>query len=160
MPSVLFVCTANICRSPMASALFRHLLESDPDGNEWRVESAGTWALEGRPAAEKSLQVLEKLGLDLRAHRSRSVDLPMLRSFDLILTMEAGHKEALCAEFPELAGRVFRLSEMAGLEYDIEDPFGGPLPDFEKTAAELQELLSKSMACVRRLAAASPSSQN
>lgn len=144
----------------MASALFRTLLESNPDGSDWRVESAGTWALEGRPAAEKSLQVLEKRGLDLRTHRSRTVDLPMLHSFDLILTMEAGHKEALCAEFPELAGRVFRLSEMAGLDYDIEDPFGGSLPDFENTAIELEELLSKSLACIRRLAAAGYSSQN
>ena len=114
MPSVLFVCTANICRSPMAMGLFSHMLAEHQVGGEWQVESAGTWGLEGDPPAAGSQAVMRSMDIDISNHRARRVDNELLRSFDLILTMENGHKEALSMEFPAHAGRVFMLSEMAG----------------------------------------------
>ena len=140
MPAVLFVCTANICRSPMASTLFQKIAAERHPGGSWRVESAGTWAMDGLPAAENSQLVMSQRGLDLSEHRSRRVSDELLQSFDLILAMEKGQKEALCAEFPTLAQRVYLLSEMVGLMQDVDDPIGRPLDDFEETAKGLERL--------------------
>lgn len=148
--SVLFVCTANICRSPMAAALFAKKIKA---GLGWRVESAGTWAPEGQPAASRAQMVLRGRGLDLSQHRSRSVNREMLQEFDLILTMERGHKEALQAEFPEIAARVYMLSEMTGQVFNIEDPIGGPLSEYENTARELEDLLERGCERILQLVA-------
>lgn len=152
MPSVLFVCTANICRSPMASALFSALLKRRGTSAGWRVESAGTWTLEDEPAAAKSIRLLNERGLNLRRHRSRSVSRELLRGFNLILTMEHGHKEAMQAEFPEASNRIFLLSEMVGGNQEIKDPMGGPEADFLQTIAELETLLEQGYDRIAQLA--------
>ena len=133
MYSVLFVCTANICRSPMALGLFKHKVSSLPDASQWKVDSAGTWAAEGEPASARSQVVLSDKGIDLRGHLSKSVTAELLTSFNLILTMERGHKEALQAEFLEIKKRVFLLSEMIDQRYDIRDPYQGTLDDYLET---------------------------
>ncbi|MGE5225017.1 MAG: low molecular weight protein arginine phosphatase [Omnitrophica WOR_2 bacterium] len=142
MPSILFICTANICRSPMAMALFRKKVEQEPDAADWRIDSAGTWGLTGEPAAVKSVVVMQQYGIDLREHRSQEVSLAVLKSYDLILTMEQGHKEALRAEYPVLRDRIYLLSEMVDKNYDIQDPFGEPLSEYQETAQELDQLLT------------------
>lgn len=152
MPSVLFICTANICRSPMAMALFRKKIEQEPDAANWRIDSAGTWGLDGEPAAVKSIVVMQQYGIDLRDHRSREVSLDVLQTYDLILTMEQGHKEALRAEYPILQDRIFLLSEMVDLNYDIQDPFGEPLSEYQETAKELEKILTAGYAKICALA--------
>ena len=140
MHSVLFVCTANICRSPMAMGLMQKMVEDS--ANQWRIESAGTWAIDGEPAAINTLKVLEDRGIDIHKHRSRFVTLDMMRQFKLILTMERGHKEALQVEFPAHAGQVRLLSELVDGVFDIHDPIGGPLESFQETAEEIDQILS------------------
>jgi protein-tyrosine phosphatase len=152
MPSVLFVCTANICRSPLAMALFRHRLEQQGELPGWRIESAGTWAMEGEPPALKSIMLLGRRGINLRSHRSRTVSRELLQSFDLILTMERGHKEALRAEFPEIASRTFLLTEMVGENRDIIDPMGGSLEAFELTIRDLEDIFERGQAEITRRA--------
>jgi protein-tyrosine-phosphatase len=159
MPSVLFVCTANICRSPMASALFLALIKEKGEEKNWRVESAGTWAAEGLPAATGSQMALETRGLDARAHRSRRITEDILARFDLILTMEKGQKEALQFEFPDLASRIFLLSEMVNEKFDVDDPIGGPPAEYEETAEKISRILEKGFNKISRLASQSESTE-
>lgn len=153
-PSVLFVCTANLIRSPMAAALFRvRLMMNEPDWRLWRVDSAGTWATPGRPAAIEAQTVMQRRGLDISAHRSRPVTFDLLRRFRLILTMESGHKESILAEFSQYGGEVYLLSEMADQVEQVVDPLGGTLIDFENTANAIDRWLTAGMSRIHRLAA-------
>jgi protein-tyrosine-phosphatase len=99
-----------------------------------------------------STQIMRSRGLDISGHRARNISAELLAEFDLILTMENGHKEALRAEFPQYAARIYLLSEMAGFSHDINDPIGGPLSDFEATAKELTELLVQGIERIKSLA--------
>jgi len=150
MPSILFVCTANVCRSPMAMAIMRGLVEDSVE--TWRIESAGTWSVEGAQAAIRAQIVVAENGQDLSTHRSRSVNKEMLESFNLILTMEHGHREAINIEFPGLGNRVRLFSEMIGLSYDIPDPIGKPQQAFEDTYRELEQILRHGYERIRKLA--------
>jgi len=96
--------------------------------------------------------VMNKLGLDVSTHRSRLVNRRLLHGFNLILTMEGNHKEALMAEFPEVADRIFMLSEMVGENRDVDDPIGGPLVDFVDTAREIDTYISEGFEKICQLA--------
>jgi len=157
MPAIIFICTANICRSPLATALFREKVRQSDE--RWRVESAGTWAYEGERAVENVFQVLESRGLDISDHRSRLATHDLLASFDLILTMEQGHMEALKAEYPDLAGRIYMLSEVTSQNLDIKDPMGGPLYEFEETAKEFERIFDQGFENILRLAKNAPQSK-
>lgn len=142
MVAVLFVCTANICRSPMAMGLFREKVKLDSVMSTWRIESAGTWARDGQRPFDLSVQVMARRGIDIEKHRSRRVTASLLKQFDLVLTMEEEHRDYILGNFPEANGRVFLLSSMAGVECDIEDPFGGTEQEVEASADQIEQILS------------------
>lgn len=154
MPVVFFVCTANIIRSPIASALFAKKLAEKGFSSEWQVASAGTWARDGYPAARTSQDLLAPMGIDLSRHRSRMLHEGLLQNADLVLVMEKGHKEALWVEFPAYRKRIFLLSEMIGVEADVQDPVGGTLDDFRDTIQDIQELLDQGFDRIIQLAKA------
>lgn len=144
MPHILFVCTANICRSPVAEAVLRHRLR-ERGMADWTVGSAGTWAVQERGAAQNSIQVLAERGMDINDHRSRMVSDELLEEADLILCMESGHVEALKAEFPEVAHRIHLLSETAGESFSISDPYRGPLEAYQQMAATVTDLIDRGL---------------
>ncbi len=156
MPSLLFVCTANQTRSPIAAALFMAQLKQAGQLAGWRIESAGTWVTDGLPASRTAQRVMQSMQLDLSKHRTRCVTAALLAPFDLILVMEAGHKEALQVEFPAIARRVYLLSEMVGATAnpaDIADPTGGSDDDVRETARLIARLLTQGITRIRQLTA-------
>ncbi len=140
MAHILIICTANICRSPVAEGLLRDRL-AERGLTDWTVSSAGTWAVQKRGASQNSIIVSKDYGLDISDHVARMVEEAYLREADLVLCMEVGHAEALRAEFPAEAHKVFMLTEMSGRAYSVYDPFGEPLISYQRMAAELAGLI-------------------
>lgn len=124
MQSILFVCTANQCRSPIAARLFEKLLEEKGFSvNEWTIDSAGTWTKSGLSAASACQKLARHLGIDISGHRTQSITDVSLMSYDLVIVMEQGHYEALSLEFSAIRGRLFMLSTLAGIRgKSIPDP--------------------------------------
>ncbi len=151
MTHILIICTANICRSPVAEALVRDRLNKR-GLEDWTVSSAGTWAQVTRGAAANSVKVMDEYGLDIHDHESRMVQEQYLSDSDLVLCMEVGHSEALRAEFPDQAYKVHMISEMAGQSYSVSDPFGEPLVSYQRMAAELAGLIDSGMDRIVQLA--------
>jgi len=139
--NVLFVCTGNTCRSPLAEALLRRLLE-ERQVEGVTVASAGTGAWAGAPASEGSYLVALEDGVDLSAHRAQLLTPELAASSDLILTMSRSHRQRLS----ELgfADRTFLLGEYAGRSgtaAEVDDPYGGSVTDYRDTYGQLKALL-------------------
>ncbi len=140
--SVLFVCTANQCRSPMAEGLLRSLTAQRGEADRWQIQSAGTWAESGRPATQFAQVVMRRRNIDLSGHRSRPIDADMLAAASVILVMTRHHQEAIQAEFPGIQHKVALVSQLVDRSFDIEDPYGGSLDDYELCATDLQTILN------------------
>jgi tRNA threonylcarbamoyl adenosine modification protein (Sua5/YciO/YrdC/YwlC family) len=120
---VLFVCTGNVCRSPMAEVLLRHWLGPDTD---WDVQSAGVAAFDGMPASEAAFEVLAEKGLKLDDHRSQSLDQALVDDADLIVVMTNDHLRTVRQRFLRTAEKVFLLNAFSYTRRneDVEDPIG------------------------------------
>lgn len=151
MKTILIVCTANVCRSPMAAGLLKIVMGAKKPAKHWIIESAGTWGQTGLPAAENAIALLKERGFNLSRHRSKIVDAAQINKADLILTMEANHKEALRTEFPTQKDKIFLLSEMIGETFDIDDPMGQPREQFERTAREIEMILVEGFSRITEL---------
>ena len=145
MPSILFVCTANRFRSPLAAAMLQHSLQEMGLAESWRIGSAGTWATPGQPVLQTVSNAAQGFGIDLSGHRSTRVSRRFLSEYDLILVMESGQKEALVSEFPELREHIYLLSEVVERRsYDIPDLLESE-QGAQEIGAELNALIQRGL---------------
>ena len=126
--SLLTVCVGNICRSPMAEALFREVMTKA--GRELHVHSAGIGALVDHPADPFAVELMEEMGIDISSPRARQISPDIIAESELILTMEKWQQTEVERKYPFAKGRVFTIGKWSNL--DIDDPYKKPRDAFEE----------------------------
>lgn len=135
MKKVLFVCTGNTCRSPMAAVIFNSLAEER--GLDWRAESAGVAAVGDRPASPNAIAAVAEIGLDLHNHTTRFLPMVDLNEYSLFVGLGEEHADILRsigipAELVRVLYRAPNAEDIYDLRMDIVDPYGGDLNAYRK----------------------------
>ena len=137
---VLFVCTGNTCRSPLAEHLFVKL--SREAGLSVTAASAGTKAAYGMPLSRGAAAVFAARGIGPVVHRARRVDKSLLDAAEAVYVMERAHRDEILTRFPDAKAKLFVLREAAGLKpLDVEDPVGADAAEYTACAASIEEAL-------------------
>ncbi|MDR3601997.1 MAG: low molecular weight protein arginine phosphatase [Desulfosporosinus sp.] len=134
---ILFICTGNTCRSPMAEGLARVMF-----GDAVQVSSAGMEAWEGAEASSYALEVLKEQNVDLSRHRSRKIRAELLAEADWIIPMTQAQAKILSENFPQYVHKTRCLGDWGEQKRDVHDPWSGSLEVYRQTAQEIGELLS------------------
>ena len=173
LKTILFVCTGNTCRSPMAEGFFNSAAASDEFlRGEYKAASAGLCALDGQPASENAVCVMKtNWGIDISAHKASSLTQQKIKDAYLILTMTKNQKNELIYRFPEERNKVFTLKEFAfserpnnsdksscknykgdycGFLMDILDPYGLSSAEYYQCALDIREAVDKLLNILRK----------
>ncbi|HUU64175.1 MAG TPA: low molecular weight protein arginine phosphatase [Dehalococcoidia bacterium] len=139
---VLFVCTGNACRSPMAQVIFKKLVNNDPSllSACIEVDSAGT-GIGLDSATPEAIECMAEYGLNLNSHQPKSITSDLVQWADLVLVMESRHRDMVLSRFPNAAKKTHLLSEYVGESGDVPDPYLQGIEIYQKCAATLQSLL-------------------
>lgn len=154
--AVTVVCTANVCRSPMAAALLRHAFAAEESPvRDLVVHSAGISAMGGDGASAHSVKALEKVGLKLGEHRSQMITAGMVKESLVLFVMTDSHRYILEELFPDNAPpiKLFRELMPEGSELQIPDPYGMDLAAYEASRDSMVEALPSIVAYVKKLLA-------
>ncbi len=141
---ILFVCVANVCRSPMAEWIMKDIIRRDgeSDHNRTQVRSAGISAQDGCDASDQALMVMRARGIDISRHRARMVNSEILEWADLVLCMNQEQVVALKQSFPESQNKIHLLTQYCGDGGDIDDPSGKHTSVYEECANRLDSLIA------------------
>src|SRR3989442_7063117 len=143
MKTILFVCTGNVSRSPLAEGLFRRAVKGRGD---FRVLSAGVGAIEGQPPSAHAVQALRELGIDISQQRSRMLTAELVNQADYIFGMTHGHVDAVNLLYPQAVEKTFLLREFDDtldvFEKDISDPIGGSLEVYLECRDQIEQGLA------------------
>jgi tRNA threonylcarbamoyl adenosine modification protein (Sua5/YciO/YrdC/YwlC family) len=144
---ILFVCTGNTCRSPMAEVLCRKIMADRMDctideleGRGVLVMSAGIAAMLGSRASSAAVEAMQEESLDISEHESQPLTNQLVQHADVILTMTAGHRAALLANWPDAADRTMPLCQGG---HDVSDPIGGPLELYKECAHQIKSAIEE-----------------
>lgn len=155
---ILFVCTGNTCRSPMAANLMQSFIQKRQ--LDWSVSSAGLFVEPGAPMASQAQAALAELGLEVGPHQAQPVTQALMDEADVVLTMTGSHAEQLRRQFPHATGKIYPFAHFAvgtcgdkpdlqddalTVGYDIPDPFGGPKDTYDRCAKHLQGLTERAV---------------
>ena len=149
--NILFVCSGNSCRTPMAEGLLKSKI-SVRFKSAVRVQSAGTLGINGNPATDFAIMTAGKLGANISQHRSQGITEKLVKESDLIFAMASEHIDFLHKHYPEIRENVFLLKSFgrdpeAKMAEDIADPIGGPLDYYRQCGelinSELQRILPR-----------------
>ena len=132
MEQIIFICTGNTCRSPMAEGLFRAHGGEEKTG--LTAAFAGLFTRDGTPASQYAVTAAGELGADIAAHRSRMLTAGMAEGARYLVCMTGAHYDRLCELFPQEQDKIFTL-----LPEDVDDPFGGDLAAYRRAAGEIDK---------------------
>jgi protein-tyrosine-phosphatase len=140
MKKLIFVCTGNTCRSPMAEGLMKHLLGPECG---WEISSAGVCAANGWPPSPNAVEAMREKQIDISAHRSRHLSPELIEQADVLVMMTRGHLDAVLAIAPETQDKVFLLNSfgVAQSAADIYDPVGESLEVYRRVRDEIDAAL-------------------
>src|SRR5471032_1595705 len=151
MRNVLFVCTGNICRSPMAQGLFAELIRGRRD---IEVTSAGIGAVGGQPPSPYAVEVMLEIGIDIRNVRSKPLMADLVRKADFIFVMTYGHLDSMLLLFPSAAEKMFLLREfetdLPVMERELSDPIGQSREVYRECRDQIQAALPRLLDLVLR----------
>lgn len=137
---ILFVCTGNTCRSPMAEGLLRDMAVKE--NLDLEVISRGVSVFIESSASENSVEAMNEIGIDISGHISKQLTKKDLEESDLVLTMGYSHKDIITSAYPEYEGKIHNLLKFShGLDSNVLDPFGQNIAYYKKTRDVLREAI-------------------
>lgn len=144
--NILFVCTGNTCRSPMAEGIARAL--GQKKGMNIVTLSAGLFAAYGAKVSPEAVEAVKDL-VDISDHQSRPVEMEFIDAADLIIGMTAEHKKVLLRQFPLLEGKIKTLAEWGGGQEDVADPYGQSQEVYNACAEQIIRLVDAGLESLR-----------